>query len=66
MIASYTQTYSNNRQQLFYFKNKDIVDIGFRNLFDLNLYCFHNSSDAYINDALKEGYIKDIKWILEN
>lgn len=47
MICSYTQTYSNNRDELFYFHNKDKVDLNFRNKLDKNYYIFHNSPENY-------------------
>lgn len=60
-ICTFTQTYSNNRQELFYYHNKDICDINFRNQFDTNLYSFHNCSDNYVEDILKQDYFKHLK-----
>ena len=56
MIASYTQTYSDNRSELFDFHNKDKNDIYFRNKLDKNYYVFHNCSDEYKNIITKYPY----------
>lgn len=61
MLCSFTQTYSNNRSELFYYHNKDKSDIYFRNKLDKNYYCFHNSSQHYKNEILANNYLKDIK-----
>ena len=56
MICSYTQTYSDNRNELFYFHDKDQTDIYFRNKLDKNYYVFHNSSDNYIQHIIKSEH----------
>jgi hypothetical protein len=56
MICSFTQTYANNRNELFEYHNKDMVDIYFRNKMDKNYYAFHNSSDDYYNNMIKNDY----------
>ena len=61
MLCSFTQTYSNNRSELFYYHNKDKTDIYFRNKLDKNYYCFHNSSQLYKDEILKNSYLKSIK-----
>ena len=61
MICSYTQTYSDNRNELFYFHDKDKTDIYFRNKLDKNYYIFHNSSDNYIQHITKSHYFREIK-----
>jgi len=60
MICSFTQTYSNNRQELFYYHNKDTSDIYFRNKMDKNYYAFHNSPEEYISDTCDQEYFKQI------
>lgn len=64
-IASFTQTYSNNRQLLYDYHNKDIVDINFRNKLDKNYYVFHNSNDSYIQHIINCDYMKKIKNLIE-
>jgi len=61
MICSFTQTYSNNRQELFDFHNKDTTDIYFRNKLDKNYYAFHNSDNEYTSKILNTNYFKQIK-----
>jgi hypothetical protein len=46
-ICVFTQTYSDNRSELFNYHNLDKDDVKFRNLFYLNIYSFHNCSDFY-------------------
>jgi hypothetical protein len=68
-ICVFTQTYSNDREELFKYHCKDQSDIDFRNQFDLNLYSFHNSSDEYVEKLLKCDYfqkIKNLKVIRQN
>jgi len=60
MIASFTQTYSDNRTELFEFHNKDKIDIYFRNKLDANYYAFHNSPSEYINTTLENPYFKSL------
>ena len=61
MICSFTQTYSNNRNELFYYHNKDKTDIYFRNKLDKNYYAFHNSPQAYKEMIMKNNYFNEIK-----
>ena len=62
MIASFTQTYSNNRTELFEYHNKDSVDINFRNKIEKNYYVFHNSLENYIkNVCYNNTYFRKIK-----
>lgn len=49
-ICVFTQTYSNNRSELFNYHELDKLDIDFRNNFDYNLYSFHNSDENYIKE----------------
>ena len=60
-ICVFTQTYSNNRSELFTYHELDKLDIYFRNSFDYNLYSFHNSDDNYINEINKFDYFNKIK-----
>jgi len=60
MIASFSQTYSDNRSELFDYHNKNIVDINFRNKLDKNYYIFHNSPEIYVKKILEYDYFKKI------
>lgn len=60
-ICIFTQTYSNNRIELFTYHELYKLDIDFRNSFDYNLYSFHNSDDNYINEINKFNYFNKIK-----
>ncbi len=60
MISSYTQTYSNNRKELFDFHSYDTVDINFRNKLDNNYYVFHNSPEDYTQSMCNKEYFKKI------
>jgi hypothetical protein len=60
MICSFTQTYSNNRYELFEYHNKDETDINFRNKLDKNYYIFHNSTDKYTRNICEQKYFKKI------
>lgn len=60
-ICVFTQTYGNDRHELFQYHNFDSSDIEFRNNFDLNLYSFHNSDKNYMNEILENDYFKQIK-----
>jgi len=59
-ICSFTQTYSDNRQELFDFHDKDIVDIYFRKQLDNNFYVFHNCSEKYITTIQNKKYLNSI------
>jgi len=61
MLCSFTQTYSNNRNELFDYHNKDKTDIYFRNKLDKNYYIFHNSPHNYIEHIIGNAYFKKIK-----
>jgi hypothetical protein len=58
MIASYTQTYSDDRKELFDFHNKDEKDIYFRKKMDKNYYVFHNCSEKYKNVISNYDYFQ--------
>jgi hypothetical protein len=63
MLVSFTQTYGTGRDELLdiYFKDKRLLE--FKNLFDLNIYSFHNCEKSTI-DKFKEmskGIIKNSK-----
>jgi hypothetical protein len=60
-ICTFTQTYSNDREELFKFHNNDLSDIYFRNQFDLNIYSFHNCSTEYVDKLLQYEYFQKIK-----
>jgi hypothetical protein len=59
-ICVFSQTYSNNRLELFNYHNKDKSDILFRNNFDLTLYSFHNCDKLYSNNLLDLDYFKNL------
>lgn len=59
-ICSFTQTYSDNRQELFDFHDHDASDIYFRKQLDDNFYVFHNCSDNYINKIQNKKYLDTI------
>lgn len=62
MICSFTQTYSNNRGELFHYHSKDKSDIYFRNKLDKNYYVFHNSSTEYKVDIINNNkYFDEVK-----
>jgi len=61
MIASLTFTYSDERKDIFRYKNNDVNDTTFRSLLDYNLYIFHNSSDQYIKESKDNKFFKDSK-----
>jgi hypothetical protein len=61
MLCSFTQTYSDNRSELFYFHNKDKTDIYFRNKLDKNYFVFHNSPNEYKEKIIQNSYFNDIK-----
>ena len=64
MICSYTQTYGNNRSELFDYHNKDNTDIIFRNKLDKTYLVFHNSSSDYISNICQYKFYKKIKNII--
>lgn len=59
-ICVFTQTYGNNREELFYYHNYDHLDIYFRNSFDINFYAFHNCDENYKNKILQNSYFNQI------
>lgn len=59
-ICVFSQTYSNNRLELFNYHSKDDTDILFRNNFDLTLYSFHNCDRFYSKNLLNLDYFKNI------
>jgi hypothetical protein len=59
-ICVITQTYSNNRIELFNYHNLDENDNYFRNKFDGNIYTFHNLSDEYYETLIKMDYFKNL------
>lgn len=59
-ICSFTQTYSDRRQELFDFHDNDNVDLYFRNKLDYNFYVFHNCSENYIDKMKNKKYLNSI------
>jgi hypothetical protein len=59
-ICSFTQTYSDARQELFTFHDRDAVDVYFRNKLDDNYFVFHNSSNDYIQAMQQKKYLQSI------
>lgn len=66
MLISFTQTYGNNRKQLLdiYAKDKKLHD--FKNLFDLNLYSFHNCSDYVVDYFININPVKNTQILRYN
>ena len=60
-ICVFTQTYSDDRSELFEYHNLDKDDVKFRNLFDLNIYSFHKCSDTYKNNITNCNYFRSIE-----
>lgn len=60
-ICIFTQTYNDNRFELFDYLPNDNLSIEFRNAFDLNIYSFHNSDREYINKVKGHEYFKKLK-----
>ena len=54
-VVVFTQTYANNRKELFHYHNGDSIDVQFRNSFDKCLYSFHNSPFQYIQEVLQQN-----------
>ena len=61
MIASLTFTYGVDRLDIFKYKQKDSIDKLLRSNLDYNLYIFHNSSEAYINNIRHANYLEGFK-----
>jgi hypothetical protein len=59
-ICVITQTYSDNRIDLFKYHNLDENDNYFRNKFHGNIYTFHNLSDEYYETLIKMDYFKNL------
>jgi len=59
MLISFTQTYGNDRKQLLeiYFRDKKLHEI--KNLCDLNLYSFHNTSDEIVKYFIDNNPVKN-------
>lgn len=57
----FTQTYGDNRIEIFDYKRFDKVDIFFRNQFDLNYYSFHNSGEIYKSLVKGDKYFSLLK-----
>lgn len=62
MIGSLTFTYGDKRFELVEYKSKDLSDKHFRNLLDLNLYLFHNSSEEYCERVKKSKHLEGFKF----
>jgi hypothetical protein len=60
-ICVFTQTYSNNREELYKYHELDFLDVEFRNNFDLNLYAFHNSDQEYVEIIKGYKYLNNLK-----
>jgi hypothetical protein len=58
MIVVFTQTYGDNRRELYEIRNKDINLKKFISHFDLNIYSFHNSSKETIEYFVSNNNIK--------
>lgn len=62
MLVSFTQTYGSGREELFdiYFRDSKLIE--FKNLFDQNIYSFHNCPKEKIDKfrEMSEGIIKNL------
>ena len=59
MIVSFTQTYGNDRTELLEIYTIDKRLIEFKNLFDINIYSFHNCDDSVIEKFKKLNKVKN-------
>lgn len=66
MLVSFTQTYGDERKQLYDIYNRDEKLIEFKNLFDLNIYSFHNSSEETIEYFKSINKVNNIEILKTN
>jgi len=59
MTVSFTQTYGDDRKLLLDIYSRDQRLIEFKNLFDLNIYAFHNCSDEIIDHFKSINTVKN-------
>jgi len=65
MIVSFTQTYGNRQILLdIYVKDKRLIE--FKNLFDLNIYSFHNCNPSLIEKFKQTNKVKNTKILIYN
>lgn len=60
-ICTFIQTYGDERFELFDYYPNDNNLINFMNMFDTNVFSFHNSSPEYINKAKESEFFKKLK-----
>ena len=66
MLVSFTQTYGNDRTQLYEIYSKDEKLIEFKNLFDTNIHSFHNCHPKTIEKYKKFNKVKNTKYLYFN
>lgn len=59
MLISFTQTYGNERTELYEINSRDCRLIEFKNLFNINIHAFHNCSDNVISVYKKNNKVKN-------
>ena len=66
MLVSFTQTYGNERTELFDIASKDKKLIELKNLCDVNIYSFHNCDDSVIEKFKEVNKVKNTHIIKYN
>jgi hypothetical protein len=61
MNVSFTQTYGNERKHLLYYQMNDDKIVKFKNMFDLNIFSFHNCDNSVIDYFWSINKIKNVK-----
>lgn len=60
MLISFTQTYGDDRRDLFRVYERDQRLIEFKNQFDVNIYSFHNSSPETVNFFKEKNRVNNV------
>lgn len=58
-ICTWSQTYGNDREELFEWRKKDLNLLNFINKFDTSILSFHNSSVAFKKKIIKNNFYKE-------
>lgn len=61
MKVSFTQTYGDDRKHLLFYQMNDEKIVKFKNMFDVNIFSFHNCSDDVIDYFWSINKIKNVK-----
>lgn len=61
MKVSFTQTYGDDRKNLIYYQMNDDNIVEFKNMFDVNIYSFHNCSDDVVDYFWSINKLKNVK-----